>query len=94
MNEFNRHKAKKRAKEERQRKEHEQERKITLEKQFFDGTQDLTKDEFIKRWTDHTRELSFIAHTAEEFDKIKEFREWFKELAGQEFERIYEKQNS
>ena len=54
---------------------------------------DITIKEFTTKWTDHTREIHWLAHTVEDLNKIAQVQKIVSELAEATFNRIWEYDN-
>jgi len=55
---------------------------------------DLNLEEYSKRWIDVTSQIHWLANTTEGFNKVKLIQTLVKELSEENFNRLWDKENS
>ena len=56
--------------------------------------EDITLEEYTKRWTDHTNQICWLANDGKSLDKVNHIKTLVKELAEDNFNRLWENENS
>ena len=55
--------------------------------------EDINLEQYTKRWTDHTNQIFWLANTKEGFNKVEQIQSLVKELAEDNFNRLWEAEN-
>ena len=55
--------------------------------------EDITLDEYTKRWTDHTNQIGWLANDEKSLDKVNHIKTLVKELAEDNFNRLWKAEN-
>ena len=66
---------------------------ITIDTGFY--TKTVNKDQYVKKWLDHVKEIALIVDKKnyEQVEKLVHFRWFVEELAKEQFEKTYTIQN-
>lgn len=65
----------------------------TVKINTFFGEKEVTKDDFIKQWSDTINQIYYLADDRESYDKVKTFQKLVETLSGEKFERIFKRDN-
>jgi hypothetical protein len=60
---------------------------------YFGKDKEITKDEFVKEWTDHTAQLKRIDWSLDWNKEVDEMIQYVKDRAELEFDRVLEEQS-
>lgn len=52
------------------------------------GPKQITRDDFVKRWTEHFGEVLWLANSTAEYEELRAMKRRIAELAGAAWERI------
>lgn len=55
---------------------------------FFGKPKQITRDDFIKRWTEHVGQMYCLAATTAEYKELRDMLNRVAELAGQAWDRM------
>ena len=55
---------------------------------YFGKPKQITRDDFVKRWTEHFVEVFSLANSTAEYEELKAMKARIAELAGAAWERI------
>ena len=65
---------------------------ITIDKQFFKGTMEISEEDFSKKWISWSYDFGTLCSDSEDWIKYKKLVAWTEELAKKSFNKEHKKQ--